>query len=65
MIMIDAQVHIWAADTPQRVFWGMDLTPLPCPYRQALTLFTVCSTPVQKHLPMLPPQPCLQRLLPG
>jgi L-fuconolactonase len=25
---------------PQRVFWGTDLTRLPCPYRQAVTLFT-------------------------
>jgi len=25
---------------PQRVFWGTDLTRLPCPYRQAITLFT-------------------------
>jgi predicted TIM-barrel fold metal-dependent hydrolase len=24
----------------QRVFWGTDLTRLPCPYRQAVTLFT-------------------------
>jgi len=25
---------------PCRVFWGTDLTRLPCPYRQAVTLFT-------------------------
>jgi predicted TIM-barrel fold metal-dependent hydrolase len=25
---------------PRRVFWGTDLTRLPCPYRQAITLFT-------------------------
>jgi L-fuconolactonase len=25
---------------PQRVFWGTDLTRLPCPYRQAVSLFT-------------------------
>ena len=25
---------------PQRVFWGTDLSHLPCPYRHALTLFT-------------------------
>jgi L-fuconolactonase len=25
---------------PQSVFWGTDLTRLPCPYRQAVTLFT-------------------------
>jgi predicted TIM-barrel fold metal-dependent hydrolase len=25
---------------PQRCFWGTDLSHLPCPYRQAVTLFT-------------------------
>lgn len=25
---------------PERVFWGTDLSHLPCPYRKALTLFT-------------------------
>src|SRR5499426_1933961 len=25
---------------PRRVFWGTDLSHLPCPYRQAVTLFT-------------------------
>jgi hypothetical protein len=25
---------------PSRVFWGTDLTRLPCTYRQAVTLFT-------------------------
>lgn len=25
---------------PERVFWGTDLSHLPCPYRQAVTLFT-------------------------
>ena len=25
---------------PSRVFWGTDLSHLPCPYRQAVTLFT-------------------------
>ncbi len=25
---------------PQRLFWGTDLSGLPCPYRQAVTLFT-------------------------
>jgi L-fuconolactonase len=24
---------------PERVFWGTDLTRLPCPYRQAVTSF--------------------------
>ena len=28
------------AFTPQRVFWGTDLSQLPCSYRQAVTLFT-------------------------
>lgn len=25
---------------PRRVFWGTDLTRLPCPYKQAVTMFT-------------------------
>jgi predicted TIM-barrel fold metal-dependent hydrolase len=25
---------------PQRCFWGTDLSHLPCPYKQAVTLFT-------------------------
>jgi len=25
---------------PRRIFWGSDLTRLPCPYRQAVALFT-------------------------
>jgi len=25
---------------PRRVFWGTDLSRLPCSYRQAVTLFT-------------------------
>ncbi len=25
---------------PQRMFWGTDLTGIPCTYRQAITLFT-------------------------
>ena len=25
---------------PRRVFWGSDLTRLPCSYRQAITMFT-------------------------
>jgi L-fuconolactonase len=25
---------------PRRIFWGTDLSRLPCPYRQAVTLFT-------------------------
>lgn len=34
---------------PQRVFWGTDLSQLPCTYRQAVTLFT-------EKLPFLSPQ---------
>ena len=25
---------------PQRCFWGTDLSHLPCPYKQVVTLFT-------------------------
>ena len=25
---------------PRRMFWGTDLTGIPCTYRQAITLFT-------------------------
>ena len=25
---------------PRRMFWGTDLSRLPCPYRQAVTMFT-------------------------
>ena len=25
---------------PERVFWGTDLTKLPCSYREAVTMFT-------------------------
>jgi hypothetical protein len=25
---------------PRRLFWGTDLTKLPCTYRQAVTMFT-------------------------
>ena len=25
---------------PRRVFWGTDLTRMPCPYRECVTLFT-------------------------
>jgi predicted TIM-barrel fold metal-dependent hydrolase len=28
------------AYSPRRVFWGSDLSRLPCPYRQAVTFFT-------------------------
>jgi predicted TIM-barrel fold metal-dependent hydrolase len=32
--------RVFDAFGPQRMFWGTDLTRLPCPYRQAVTLFT-------------------------
>ena len=31
---------VYDAFGAQRVFWGTDLTRLPCTYRQALTLFS-------------------------
>jgi predicted TIM-barrel fold metal-dependent hydrolase len=35
------QIHrVVEAFGPRRVFWGTDLSQLPCPYRQAVTLFT-------------------------
>jgi len=32
--------QVFDAFGPRRTFWGTDLTRLPCPYRQAVTLFT-------------------------
>ncbi len=32
--------RVFDAFGPQRMFWGSDLTRLPCPYRQAVTMFT-------------------------
>ena len=32
--------RVYDAFGPKRVFWGTDLTRLPCSYRQAITLFT-------------------------
>jgi predicted TIM-barrel fold metal-dependent hydrolase len=32
--------RVFDAFGPRRVFWGTDLTQLPCTYRQAITLFT-------------------------
>ena len=40
MIICDAQVHVWAADTPKRTIWGTDGSQLPCSYRQGVTMFT-------------------------
>jgi predicted TIM-barrel fold metal-dependent hydrolase len=31
---------VYDAFGPRRMFWGTDLSRLPCPYRQAITLFT-------------------------
>ena len=32
--------RVYDAFGPRRMFWGTDWTRLPCPWRQALTLFT-------------------------
>lgn len=32
--------RVYDAYGPRRLFWGTDLTKLPCPYRQAVTMFT-------------------------
>jgi predicted TIM-barrel fold metal-dependent hydrolase len=32
--------RVYDAFGPERMFWGTDLTRLPCTYRQAITLFT-------------------------
>ena len=32
--------RVYDAFGPKRVFWGTDLSRLPCPYRQAVTMFT-------------------------
>ena len=40
--------RVYDAFGPRRMFWGTDLTRLPCRYRQALTLFT-------EELPWLSP----------
>ncbi len=32
--------RVYDAFGPRRMFWGSDLTRMPCPYRQAVTLFT-------------------------
>jgi predicted TIM-barrel fold metal-dependent hydrolase len=39
--------QVYDAFGPKRMFWGTDWTRLPCPYRQAITLFT-------EELPWLP-----------
>jgi predicted TIM-barrel fold metal-dependent hydrolase len=39
--------QVFDAFGPRRMFWGTDLTRLPCSYRQAVTLFT-------EELPWLP-----------
>ena len=32
--------QVFDAFGPRRMFWGTDLTGIPCSYRQAITLFT-------------------------
>jgi predicted TIM-barrel fold metal-dependent hydrolase len=32
--------RVYDAFGPKRVFWGTDLSRLPCTYRQAITMFT-------------------------
>lgn len=32
--------RVYDAFGPRRIFWGTDLSRLPCPYRQAVTMFT-------------------------
>jgi predicted TIM-barrel fold metal-dependent hydrolase len=32
--------RVYDAFSPKRMFWGSDLTRLPCSYRQAITMFT-------------------------
>jgi predicted TIM-barrel fold metal-dependent hydrolase len=32
--------RVYDAYGPKRMFWGTDLTRMPCPYKQAITLFT-------------------------
>jgi L-fuconolactonase len=32
--------RVYDAFGPKRMFWGSDLSRLPCPYRQAVTMFT-------------------------
>jgi len=32
--------QIYDAFGPQRCFWGTDITRMPCPYRQCVTMFT-------------------------
>ncbi len=37
---IRRSVALSSAFGPQRIFWGTDLSQMPCSYRQAVTLFT-------------------------
>jgi predicted TIM-barrel fold metal-dependent hydrolase len=41
--------RVYDAFGPQRMFWGSDLTKLPCTYRQAVTMFT-------EEMPWLTPE---------
>jgi hypothetical protein len=38
--MIDAFRKVFDAFGPMRVFWGADMTKLPCSYKQAVEMFT-------------------------
>jgi len=38
--MHDVVRRVYDAFGPQRMFWGTDLSSLPCTYRQAVTMFT-------------------------
>jgi L-fuconolactonase len=38
---------------PYRVFWGSDLTRMPCPYEEALNLFTKCNLISPDELPLI------------
>ena len=41
--------RVYDAFGPKRMFWGSDCTKLPCPYRQAVTMFT-------EEIPWLTPE---------
>ncbi|MGZ5095467.1 MAG: hypothetical protein ACXWCY_27000 [Burkholderiales bacterium] len=40
MLIADSQVHIWVANTPERMMWGSDLSRLRGSYRERVTMFT-------------------------
>lgn len=61
MRIVDAQIHLWGSGLPsnmaprqvtafttdEAVFWGTDITKMPCSWRQCVTMFT-------EELPWLP-----------